>query len=108
MSWGELTARRRNWFADLDDKRDMIDVQRRQQWGRSRQIWCNADGSQAIRGAFSREPLGRPRRTERVGCGGQHGGGQRQLRDRRSGPTGVIRAGLGGTVRGVDTGFGPV
>jgi type VII secretion protein EccCa/type VII secretion protein EccCb len=32
MSWGELTARRRKWFADQDDTRDVVDVQRRLQW----------------------------------------------------------------------------
>jgi type VII secretion protein EccCa/type VII secretion protein EccCb len=32
MSWGELTSRRRKWFADQDDTRDQVDVQRRMQW----------------------------------------------------------------------------
>lgn len=32
MSWGELTSRRRKWFALQDDTRDVVDVQRRQQW----------------------------------------------------------------------------
>ena len=31
MSWGELTSRRRKWFADQDDTRDQVDVQRRMQ-----------------------------------------------------------------------------
>ncbi|MEE6140370.1 type VII secretion protein EccCa [Mycobacterium sp. 050128] len=32
MSWGELTARRRKWFSQQDDTRDIVDVQRRAQW----------------------------------------------------------------------------
>jgi S-DNA-T family DNA segregation ATPase FtsK/SpoIIIE len=36
MSWGELTGRLRKWFADLDDVRADIDVQRRRQWDHRR------------------------------------------------------------------------
>lgn len=32
MSWGELTARRRKWFATQDDLRDEVNVQRKRQW----------------------------------------------------------------------------
>ncbi len=33
MSWGELTHYRRKYFARLDEIRDEVEVQRRQQWG---------------------------------------------------------------------------
>ncbi len=32
MSWGELTLFRRTWFSRLDEVRDEVEVQRRQQW----------------------------------------------------------------------------
>lgn len=32
LSHGELTAKRRAWFAEQDDNREVIDVQRRKQW----------------------------------------------------------------------------
>ncbi|MDQ2636958.1 MAG: type VII secretion protein EccCa [Actinomycetota bacterium] len=32
MSWGELTARRRKWFANQDDIREEVNVQRKRQW----------------------------------------------------------------------------
>ncbi|MDG4667962.1 type VII secretion protein EccCa [Mycobacterium sp. 236(2023)] len=32
MSWGELTLFRRTWFSRLDEIRDEVEVQRRQQW----------------------------------------------------------------------------
>lgn len=34
LSWGELTALRRKWFARLDEVRDEVDVERRLQWER--------------------------------------------------------------------------
>ncbi|WP_431241074.1 type VII secretion protein EccCa (plasmid) [Mycolicibacterium aichiense] len=32
MSWGELTARRRKWFATQDELREEVNVQRKRQW----------------------------------------------------------------------------
>ena len=44
MSWGELTSRRRKWFSDQDDTRELVDVQRRLQWEHRRFFhWDPAD-----------------------------------------------------------------
>ncbi|WP_375489191.1 type VII secretion protein EccCa, partial [uncultured Mycobacterium sp.] len=44
MSWGELTAARRAWFARQDDIRDEVNVQRRKQWEHRRHFhWDPAD-----------------------------------------------------------------
>ncbi|GAA2424359.1 type VII secretion protein EccCa [Mycolicibacterium llatzerense] len=44
MSWGELTAARRKWFARQDEVRDEVDVQRRLQWEHRRHFhWDPTD-----------------------------------------------------------------
>ena len=72
MSWGELTARRRKWFADLDDKRDMIDVQRRQQWQHRRHFHWDPMDLMGVAGSarmWDREPGSEMFSVVRVGVG---------------------------------------
>ena len=72
MSWGELTARRRKWFADLDDKRDMIDVQRRQQWQHRRHFHWDPMDLMGVAGSarmWDREPASEMFSVVRVGVG---------------------------------------
>jgi S-DNA-T family DNA segregation ATPase FtsK/SpoIIIE len=72
MSWGELTARRRKWFADLDDKRDIVDVQRRLQWEHRRHFhWDPADlmGVAGSARMWDREPGSDMFSVVRVGVG---------------------------------------
>ena len=72
MSWGELTARRRKWFADQDDKREMIGVQRKLQWEQRRHFhWAPAD-LMGIAGSvrmWDREPGSEMFSVVRVGVG---------------------------------------
>ena len=72
MSWGELTARRRKWFSDLDDKRDMVDVQRRLQWEHRRHFhWDPAEltGIAGTARMWDREPGSDMFSVVRVGVG---------------------------------------
>jgi S-DNA-T family DNA segregation ATPase FtsK/SpoIIIE len=72
MSWGELTARRRKWFSDLDDKRDIVDVQRRLQWEHRRHFhWDPADliGVAGSARMWEREPGAEMFSVVRVGLG---------------------------------------
>jgi type VII secretion protein EccCa/type VII secretion protein EccCb len=72
MSWGELTARRRKWFADLDDKREMINVQRRQQWEHRRHFHWDPMDLMGVAGStrmWDREPGSEMFSVVRVGVG---------------------------------------
>ena len=72
MSWGELTARRRKWFSDLDDKRDIVDVQRKLQWQHRHHFhWAPLDlmGVAGSARMWDREPGSDMFSVVRVGVG---------------------------------------
>lgn len=72
MSWGELTARRRKWFANQDETRDEVDVQRRLQWEHRRHFHWDPQDLVGIAGTvrmWDRDPSSDMFSVVRVGVG---------------------------------------
>ncbi|WP_241777317.1 type VII secretion protein EccCa [Mycobacterium intracellulare] len=72
MPWGELTARRRKSMSDLDDKREMVDVQRRLQWGHRSHFHWDPQDLMGVAGSvrmWDREPGNAMFSVVRVGVG---------------------------------------
>jgi S-DNA-T family DNA segregation ATPase FtsK/SpoIIIE len=72
MSWGELTQRRRKWFARQDEIRAEVDVQRRRQWTQRRHFHWDPEDLVNIGGSvrmWDREPGSEMFAVVRVGVG---------------------------------------
>jgi len=72
MSWGELTLFRRTWFSRLDEIRDEVDVQRRQQWNHRHHFHWEPDQLAAVAGSvrmWDRGPGSDEFAVVRVGVG---------------------------------------
>ncbi|PXX01564.1 type VII secretion protein EccCa [Mycolicibacterium moriokaense] len=72
MSWGELTLFRRTWFSRLDEIRDEVDVQRRQQWNHRHHFHWEPDQLTGVAGSvrmWDRPPGSDEFAVVRVGVG---------------------------------------
>lgn len=72
MSWGELTLFRRTWFSRLDDIRDEVEVQRRQQWKHRHHFHCEPEELLGVTGSarmWERAPGSDEFAVVRVGIG---------------------------------------
>lgn len=72
MSWGELTLFRRTWFSRLDDVRDEVEIQRRQQWLHRQHFHWDPDQLVSVAGSarmWDRAPGSDEFAVVRVGVG---------------------------------------
>jgi type VII secretion protein EccCa/type VII secretion protein EccCb len=72
MSWGELTLFRRTWFSRLDEVRDEVEVQRRQQWQHRQHFHWDPDQLVGVAGSvrmWDRAPGSDEFAVVRVGVG---------------------------------------